>query len=190
LPILNAVETCSVISFEASPTTLPFLSRTVLESVYRDRWTVVGKAVASRSGVADFVLASPSYDAFEGLKDTGRAGDTGIARVPVTTIDEEWELRGRPRVSAIKIDIEGGELLALRGGDRCLRFERPYVLLEWTKANLAAYDQEPKALLEYSEDLGFRVFSLPNLVPVDSPDTLAMHMAVSESFLLAPAIGH
>jgi hypothetical protein len=50
--------------------------------------------------------------------------------VPMTTLDAEWIAAGRPEVSALKIDVEGGELDVLRGASELLASQRPAVLLE------------------------------------------------------------
>jgi FkbM family methyltransferase len=58
--------------------------------------------------------------------------------VPVTTIDTIWHQKGKPDVSLLKIDIEGGELAALRGGCDLLKACRPAILLEAWSDDLRA----------------------------------------------------
>lgn len=61
--------------------------------------------------------------------------------VPVTTLDAEWIAAGRPEVSALKIDVEGGELDVLRGAGELLAAQRPAILLEaWGKDQLDPID--------------------------------------------------
>lgn len=58
--------------------------------------------------------------------------------VPATTLDTIWKSRGRATISALKIDVEGGELDVLRGAAELLADQRPAILLEaWGDAQLA-----------------------------------------------------
>jgi FkbM family methyltransferase len=50
--------------------------------------------------------------------------------VPVTTLDALWREAGSPLVSALKIDVEGGELAVLQGAGGLLAECHPAILLE------------------------------------------------------------
>ena len=104
----------------------------------------------------------------------------------MTTVDDEWNAAGQPTISVIKIDIEGAEMCALQGARSCIDSERPYVLLEWNAVNLRAYDVEPEVILQFAEEIGYRVFGVPVGVPLDNRIALLLQMLRSDSFLLAP----
>lgn len=186
VPVLQKCDSCSVVSFEPSPNTLELLKRTAKESSYSDRWCVLGKAVGSEVGSLDFCIASAELGAFDGFKDTKRAGATRKITVPVTTLDTEWEAMGRPAVSLIKIDVEGAELASLEGAITCIENERPNILLEWTLLNLEAYNRQPENLLTVAERLGYQVYSLPNQLPIINSTILKLQMLKTENFLLTP----
>ena len=62
-------------------------------------------------------------------------------RVPLRTIDDIWEECGRPRVSFLKLDIEGGEIKALGGARKMILESYPTILSEAnTQADLALLD--------------------------------------------------
>lgn len=63
------------------------------------------------------------------------SGDTET--VPVTTLDECF---GDTKISFIKIDVEGMEVKALRGGTRLISASRPVVFFEIQKENMDSYD--------------------------------------------------
>jgi len=186
IPILQRNDSCMVVSFEPSPNTLRFLSRTVESSNFFERWKIVGKAVGSQVGTLGFFMASPDMGAFDGFKDTRRANTDRQIEVPVTTIDVEWEALGRPAVSVIKIDIEGAELEALKGASKCLEKEKPYILLEWNATNLKAYNCSIDNLLVFAEQQQYLICSLPNLIPIFEPELLKLQMFKTETFLLFP----
>ncbi len=55
--------------------------------------------------------------------------------VPLTTVDNAWTDAGKPAVSALKIDVEGGELAVLQGATELLARDHPAILLEAWGAN-------------------------------------------------------
>ncbi len=186
IPILNQCPTCKVISWEPSPNALPFLIRTVEGSKFQDRWHVVDKAAGDSVAEVEFSIASADLGAFDGFQDTQRAGLTKKVTVPATTLDIEWEARGCPLVSIIKIDVEGAELKALKGAINCLKKDKPYILLEWNYTNLQAYNYDIESLLKFSKQIGYQVFTTPDLIPVINTTTLKLHMQKTETFLLVP----
>jgi FkbM family methyltransferase len=186
VPILAQNSSVRVASFEPSPNALPWLTRTISGSRFRDRWTLFGKAVGSSVQEVTFYLASKENSWFEGSKPTGRAPSIGTVEVEQTTIDTVWQQLSKPAVSAIKTDVEGGELGVLQGSVACLQQCRPCVLLEWNRTNLAAHGTEPRALLDFASKVRYRVLALPQLATVNGLKELDLHMVTTESFLLVP----
>ena len=186
-PILALVPECHVLSCEPSVNVLPYLQKTAAESPFSDRWTVVPKAIGARTGTVKFTLNSPANSPYDGMRATGRLpSDCHEVEVELTTIDAEWKRLGSPRVSAIKIDVEGAELDVLKGAGECLKVERPPVLLEWNADNLAAYKCPPENLLAFARDIDWQVFAMQNLVEVKTPRELSWQLLRTESFFLAP----
>ena len=67
------------------------------------------------------------------------------------------------RIDFIKMDVEGAELAALRGGRELLRRCRPVVLLECTAASAAAFGATPQDVWhELRDGSGYDLFT-----PVD-----------------------
>jgi FkbM family methyltransferase len=186
VPVLVSVKDCRVVSFEPSPNSLPFLRRTRDASRHRDRWTVVGKAVADQTGRESFSLTSKRDSAFEGLAPTLRRAESAKAVVDVTTLDEEWAALGRPRVSAIKSDTEGAEMRVLRGARECIAKCKPAVFIEWNADNLKAYGVGVPELLRLAEELQLVVHSLPDVARIDDTATLLAKCRETENFVLLP----
>lgn len=186
VPILLTLPSVRVVSFEPSPSTFPYLEQTCVNSDFRSRWQILAKAVGRASGESDFFVADAKFGAFEGAVDTGRGGAKHLIKVPITTLDAEWVTLGRPAISAIKIDIEGSDLDVLAGGQECIAATMPYILIEWQSQNFRAYGRKPQMLLEYASEIGYCVYASPGLVPIGSEADLRLHMAVTETFILAP----
>jgi FkbM family methyltransferase len=166
---------------------LPYLQRTVKESAYRERWTLVPKAVSVQSGKVTFTLSDQTNSVYDSIRPTNRAASVKQVEVEMTTVDETWRALGSPSVSVIKCDVEGAELDVLRGALECLRTERPTILLEWNATNLAAYGCAHGSLLDFAREEKCKLFSVPRLVELHSVQELDLHMMLTESFLLVPA---
>jgi FkbM family methyltransferase len=186
IPVLQSGRGIRVCSFEPSPNTLPYLRRTQASSPWADRWEIIPKAAGSAAGEAVFSVATADVGALDGFKDTARAGPMTQVKVPVATLDEEWIRLGKPRVSVIKIDIEGAETMALAGATQILHSERPLVFLEWNASNLAAYDVAPSRLLDIAAEFDCDILAVPGLAKAATTVELRLHMAVTETFLLLP----
>jgi methyltransferase FkbM-like protein len=50
--------------------------------------------------------------------------------VDATTVDAKWRAAGSPKVSVVKVDVEGGESPVMRGASELLAAQRPALLLE------------------------------------------------------------
>lgn len=127
----------SVIAFEPHPDTAARLAANLASNAVRNVG-IVQAAVGSAPGTVTFhESASPTLSSASVIPpDLVRSFE-----VPVTTVDGEWLDAGRPRVSALKVDVEGGELDVLRGASALLASERPAILLEaWGAAQLDPID--------------------------------------------------
>lgn len=186
LPVLARRPDAQVVSVEASPDTMPYLERTHRDAG-RANWTVVNAAVGDRSGEVEFWSGGAARGAFDGLKDTGRGGGKHAIKVTMRTLDDLWQEIGRPPVSVIKIDIEGGETLALRGAKALLEQTRPAVIIEWSATNLKAYGIAPESLFELCGQIGYTAYAIPGPVRVDGEAILRLTMLATETFLLLPS---
>ncbi len=187
VPVLATRPDCRVISIEASPSTLQYLRRTHATSEYTARWTIVGKGVADICGEATFYQSIPERGAMDGFRDTGRSGEMRPVSVSVTTIDTIWEKLGYPEISVIKLDIEGGEMAALKGAKQCLRANRPLVFLEWNVENLDVYGIDHSEILRFARANNFRLVTLPHFVEILHGIDVKLHMAETQTFALIPA---
>jgi FkbM family methyltransferase len=186
IPVLKANMNSKVISVEASPSTLPYLIRTAENSEFQTRWQVLGKAMSNYTGEAEYNIFSPDKGAYDGFSDTARGGQSKRITVAVTSLDVEWMNLGKPRVSAIKIDVEGAELQVLEGACECILHDKPSIVLEWAENNLRAYNRDFADLLEVCKAINYGIFSIPSLVQITSKEHLKINMALTENFILLP----
>lgn len=108
-----------VIAFEPEPRNAYFLEKH-LRANRCSRATVVQSAVGDHEGTVRFEHGTGTG--------TGRVSANGSLAVPIVSLD--GFLQQRPLdCHAVKIDVEGGEMAVLRGGERLLRTQRPVIFL-------------------------------------------------------------
>lgn len=185
LPVLRSCGTCRVVSFEPSPNSLPYLQATARGSRFADRWTVRGVALSAAPGELDFTIGRPQDALFEGFNNTTIA-NRRVITVKVSTIDEEWRALERPRVSVIKIDVEGAEGGVLDGASELLGAQRPAVVLEWHEPYLSRFGTRVDSILTLADRFGYQLFTIPGGVPVSDSAALGVQMLSCQNYLLVP----
>ncbi len=97
-------------------------------------------------------------------------GDTGVE---TATLDAFVEQRGIGRVDFIKIDIEGAEILCLRGARKLIQRDQPAMLVEVNPACLSRFGASAQQLGDELLRLGYslHVPTWRGTVPFD-PATL------------------
>jgi FkbM family methyltransferase len=128
--------TGTVYAFEPLEAEAALLVRSVAENNFRDRVVLEYAALSDKAGSAQLISALKSNNMGGAyLKDQTEPVPPGhqARNVAVITLDA-YEPK-RP-VSFIKIDIEGGEPLAFRGGKSLLKEDRPVILSELHPAQL------------------------------------------------------
>jgi len=139
----------SVFAFEALPDNIARLERNVALNSMGDRVIITHAAVMDRVGEAVFLVhASGAMGKAEGSAGRNTNYSQRI-RVPALTLDHFFFEGNHPLPQVIKIDIEGGEGLALAGMTRLLAEARPLLLIElhgkqatrqvWERLNAHAY---------------------------------------------------
>lgn len=120
-----------VYAFEALPENEVRLTKNIKRNGFQDWVTVIPAAVMDRSEPVDFYIG-PST----GMgKVQGSAGRDSVdyresILVEGLSLDEYVERTGIPRADIVKIDIEGGEVLAVPGMRTLLQIHRPIVMIE------------------------------------------------------------
>jgi FkbM family methyltransferase len=136
-------ETGRVFAFEALPENVERLRRNIGLNELAAVVTVVPAAVCEATRTVNFLIG-PSDDMGKAEGSAGRREVTYSASitVPGLSLDDFVYAQGNPLPAVVKMDIEGGEVLALPGMRRLLDEARPLVLLELhgPEAGQAAWD--------------------------------------------------
>lgn len=184
IEVLSLVPDVTVVAFEPSPAALTMLQRTVRSNRLENRLRIEPIALADEDGQRRFSVHQRHHASGDGFRDTGRAGPTRGIDVPTLRLDSWWREQGRPGVDVVKIDIEGAELLVLRGGEELLAVCRPHLFLEINPANLRPYEWDARDVLAWLHAHGYRVEEFDGALVDDA--TLSAALERGENFHARP----
>jgi FkbM family methyltransferase len=152
----------AVLAFEPSPATFAVLQSAMADVPTIGNTTLFPLALSDEEGGA--ALHQPGAD--DGQASL-RTHDAGSWKEPSDVQSFDCKLarlddlaRPWPRLDFIKLDVEGGELPALRGAQRTLARYSPIVFAEVYEAWTAAFGYRPGDLVEFLRANGYTVFYL------------------------------
>jgi FkbM family methyltransferase len=166
-----------VFAFEALPDNVERIRKNLALNEHLGA-TVIPAAVVDKSGPVTFHVHE-SVGMGKAAGSAGRRKERYKAEISVSglSLDEFVYQQGNPIPEAVKMDIEGGELLALPGMIRLLREAHPILFLE-----LHGPESE-KAAWEILTSCGYRLHAMQNGYPlVESPEQLSWKAYVIATF--------
>jgi FkbM family methyltransferase len=177
-------------SFEPSPLTLRYLRKTIQHANCQN-WHLHEFALGAFDGDASFLLGGEHETAFAGLRSTGRTASETQVMVRMRTLDSLWRELGQPSVSVIKIDIEGGEIDAFRGGFDCIGSTLPAIVVEIDPLNFPNYSQTAESIYQFIQSMGYEIYQIPDYTRdkphyhrITSPADLLVNLSVNINYLL------
>ena len=120
-----------VIAFEPVPDNRARLEWAIAANRVGAHVEVVPVALGDKPGELGMWLKSAETGAGSGTAALVTDGGATHLRVPVTTLDAWGEAHALPRCDLMKLDIEGAELLMLRGAERFVARHRPLIFGEF-----------------------------------------------------------
>ena len=116
-------------------------------------------AVCDVDGSVQFAIsAEPSVSSIWSQR-AQAATPIGTIEVPSVTLDTYWKGNGK-KVDLIKVDVEGAELLVLKGSRSLLCKEStdaPVIHFEYLPSNMATFGYDPQDLLTFLHDYGYTI---------------------------------
>lgn len=177
-----------VIAFEPSPEPFAALQRNVALNHF-DQVLCRQAAVGAEAGTATFYVSHRSDTGVSSLAQAAvapYADEMTPIQVAVEALDDYLDAPSiARRVSLIKMDVQGAELLALKGARALLRRDRPALLVEIAPPALAGFGHRPDDVRMLLDEAGYTCHMLPArpwqaLAPVDwgredAYDLLCLH---------------
>jgi FkbM family methyltransferase len=154
--------TGQVHSFEPSSRMFAELKYNVELNGFSNICTLNNVAISNNEGTARLSVYEPGAEVYASLGTQHRANTPIIGHecVKTITLDAYVEEQGIEHVDLIKMDIEGAELLALRGSQRILSQPIPAaILLEVADVNTIGFGYQAVEIWHYLEAMGYRIYA-------------------------------
>ena len=130
-------------------------------------------AVADKAGTRQFFVRGrndansllPSVTAGQRYDHTEAATINTVIDVPVTTIDDVCRKESLPEIQVLKMDMEGGELMALRGAMDML--SQHLIGLIYTEVTFVPHNQDEPLfheIVEFLSSYGYTLFDIYSII--------------------------
>lgn len=128
---------------------------------------VFNLALSDRRGETTFqhVISCP---ALSGLLKREMANSEHVETINITT-DTLDNIIGNSRVDMIKIDVEGAELLVLRGAKGTIKRNKPVIVFEHGLGGADSYGHTPEQVFELLAECGMKVSTMKRWLHHDPP---------------------
>jgi FkbM family methyltransferase len=150
-----------VCAFEPVPETLRHLQFRLKTEGFLDNVIVTAAACGDHGGNVELTVP-PGDPGQASLKTHSHGSWAGVHRsllrkhtVPMLRLDTFWDSTDLRRCDLLKCDVEGAELLVLRGATRLLQEHRPILLLESFDAWSRDFGYTRHELVHYARSIGY-----------------------------------
>lgn len=149
-----------IYAFEPSVNCLPNLYENISLNQIGDRVQVIEKVVSDKTGFLDFDISSVSdYNHISYSKNRYSNSEKAIMKLPSIALDDFILENKIPHIKLIKIDVEGTELLVLRGLQKSLKSQLVDILIVevsgWTSKRFAF---SPKEVFKFLKECDFNLY--------------------------------
>ncbi|MGQ0810211.1 MAG: FkbM family methyltransferase [Nitrospiraceae bacterium] len=163
LNILDIAPSSFVHCFEPSPAPRRCLETTIMRNKLAGQIKLNGIVLSDKPETVDFYVHENHKSAYDGIRDTGWMGSAERTSMAATTLDLYLRRLNIRQVDLIKIDVEGAELLVLKGAVETLKICTPIVILEVAQVNLDAYGLRVEDVFLFFADHGYAMYGMDGL---------------------------
>jgi FkbM family methyltransferase len=149
-----------VYAFEPIPTTFSSLQRNIALNNLAHAITAEPIALGDAPGNADFFVPRVTGSVAASRRQILTTEDNARIGARVETVDDVASRLNLSRLDLVKCDVEGGELMMLRGAQRTIDRFRPVLFLEMLRKWSRAYDYHPDDIIAFLARLGYRCFAV------------------------------
>lgn len=146
-------------SFEPVPTTYARLRRNIELNTLNDRITANNRGLGEVPGTLKMYIPKFSGSGAASLMNLHQDEDTMEVDVRIDTLDNYFATNGINSFDLAKIDVEGAELMAVRGGARSIQTYKPLLFLELLRKWSKPFGYHPNDLISLLASWGYECFT-------------------------------
>lgn len=134
-----------VFAFEPTDSLIPLLKENRAINGFFDRIEIIKKAVSNKNGIIQFVLETESEI---NHISTSNFNNKKIKNVESITLDTFIKNTSIKKINFLKIDVEGAELLVLKGAKNLLSEKKIDIILFELNKNLSNFNSTPEDIFK------------------------------------------
>lgn len=158
-----------IYAFEPVPMTYAKLTANVALNRMGDRVIAVAHGLSDKPGAFEMFLPGTSGSPAASLSNLHPTEESRRVTAHFSTMDAFVAERGIERVDLLKCDVEGAELMVLKGGEASLARFKPAILIELLRKWSAAFGYHPNDVLSRFHALGYGCWGIEDdrLIRID-----------------------
>ena len=161
--VLNAPQ-AKIYAFEPVATSAEALRRNVSLNGLDAVVTVIESGVGDVEGEIEFHVPTPVVGAAS-MKALHPGLPATVQTCRVTTLDTFANAFSPPRIDLVKCDVEGAELMVVRGGLDLIARDRPLMMFELLRKWSRAFGYHPNAVIDLLSPLGYDCWAIGKGAP-------------------------
>lgn len=160
-----------VYSFEPNPNIQRKLHNNISFNRAHERITVLPFGLGQESAESELFIPPHSGSGAGSLRNL-HPEEGSATRIPVSIRSLDELFPSLDCVDLLKIDIEGSELAAIRGGLDLIQRNRPVIVVELLRKWMQPFDSHPQDVLQTLVPLGYKSFSISDecVKPIEKID--------------------
>jgi FkbM family methyltransferase len=147
-------------AFEPFPASYDVTTRSVAKNNLADKVTVSQTGLSDNSGKSIIYIPETSGTSAASMKVLHPEETNLEFEIVLETLDSYIQKNNLTNVDLIKIDVEGAELFAIRGGWETIRANRPVVFAELLRKWSAGFGYHPNEVIEMFKQESYQCFEV------------------------------
>lgn len=170
-----------VLAFEPVPSVRAQL-RANLELNHMTNVAIHETVVSNENGVVTLYEGPQGHKGLSSMRPLDDA--VQALTVPAVRLDDLADMPHK--ISFVKIDVEGAELMVLQGMPDIIERDRPYLVIEFTDSYLQSFGSSATILADWLRNAGYELFRISEqgLIPINE---ISDHLAFQFNALCVPS---